>query len=541
VAEHPRASTPSKGKLTATVLDVAQGVLGETLEEDAPLMEAGLDSLSAVDFRNQVAKQLPGLKLPNTLMFDYPSPGAIAKYAAAQLAPSAAPALPVIRAPVADERGPLAALSTACHFPADGDDSQTFWAALVSKTDGVTEIPYDRWDVDEYYDPAPNTVGRMYVRHAAFVKNAECFDAALFSISGAEAASMDPQQRLLLEIVQEGFHAAKSLLSIGGATSPLSTKDIGSFVGECNNDWGHFKNLETEKMNPFSGTGGSMSISSNRLAYVFGFKGPSVTSDTACSSSLIALDIAAANIGRSRCMAAVSAGVNMNLLPGPFVACCQARMLSEGGRCKTFDASADGYSRGEGAGTVLVRRLSDLGDMSVAAVSGTAANQDGRSSSLTAPNGPAQQDVIQTAWAEAGLAPSAADFIETHGTGTGLGDPIEVGSLCNTMGQNRSAALQVGAVKTNVSHLEGAAGIAGLLKALSAMVHSQVPPNLHLASLNPHMDIEDVKFSFPTEAVVELSRETLRTFGLSSFGFGGTNTHVTGLAPAGEKQQEPTE
>ena len=232
----------------------------------------------------------------------------------------------------------------------------------------------------------------------------------------------------------------EALLSIGGAASPLSTKDIGSFVGECNNDWGHFKNLETDKMNPFSGTGGSMSISSNRLAYVFGFKGPSVTSDTACSSSLIALDIAAANIGRSRCLAAVSAGVNMNLLPGPFVACCQARMLSEGGRCKTFDASADGYSRGEGAGTVLVRRLSDLGgEASVPAVSGTAANQDGRSSSLTAPNGPAQQEVIQTAWQEAGLAPGASDFIETHGTGTGLGDPIEIGSLCNTMGQGRSS------------------------------------------------------------------------------------------------------
>ncbi|CAJ1440834.1 unnamed protein product, partial [Effrenium voratum] len=528
-------------KLEDIVLGVAQGVLGEMLESEAPLMESGLDSLSAVDFRNQVAKQLPGLKLPNTLMFDYPSPQAIAKYAAAQLAPAAAPAAAPARLASADERGPLATLGSACRFPL-GEDCETFWAALVQKTDGVTEIPYERWDVDEYYDPSPNAVGRMYVRHAAFIQNAESFDAAMFSISGAEAASMDPQQRILLEIVQEGFHAAKAWLGVGGASSPLSTKDIGSFVGECNNDWGHFKNLETDKMNPFSGTGGSMSISSNRLAYVFGFRGPSVTSDTACSSSLVALDMACANIGRNRCSAAVSAGVNMNLLPGPFVACCQAKMLSEGGRCKTFDASADGYSRGEGAGTVLVRRLKELEDVALCSVAGTAANQDGRSSSLTAPNGPAQQQVILTAWQEAGASPGSGDYIETHGTGTGLGDPIEVGALCSTMGQGRSSTLYVGAVKSNISHLEGAAGIAGLLKALHAMEKRQVPPNLHLASLNPHIDVEDVDISFPTESLVELSQESLRSFGLSSFGFGGTNTHVSAFAPTEkEAKAEPQE
>ncbi|CAK9054933.1 unnamed protein product [Durusdinium trenchii] len=522
-----------QGKLLSIVLDVAQGVLGEQLEEDAPLMESGLDSLSAVDFRNQVAKQLPGLKLPNTLMFDYPSPQAIAKYATAQLAPAAAaPTAAPARAPLvgAAERGPLAVLSSACRFPAGGDDPDVFWTALVQKTDGVSEIPYDRWDVDEYFDPSPNAVGRMYVRHAAFIQNADCFDAMLFGISGAEAASMDPQQRLLLEIVQEAFSASKGLLAVGGDSSPLTNKDIGSFVGECNNDWGHFKNLETEKMNPFSGTGGSMSISSNRLAYVFGFRGPSVTSDTACSSSLVALDTACANIGRNRCSASVSAGVNMNLLPGPFVACCQAKMLSEGGRCKTFDASADGYSRGEGAGTILIRRLSELAEHGLCAISGTAANQDGRSSSLTAPNGPAQQEVIWTAWQEAGETPGTADFIETHGTGTGLGDPIEVGALCSTFGVQRSSSLYVGAVKTNVSHLEGAAGIAGLLKAITAMQHHQVPPNLHLAKLNPHIDVEEVDMVFPTESMVQLSQETLKSFGLSSFGFGGTNTHVSGRA-----------
>lgn len=206
-------------------------------------------------------------------------------------------------------------------------------------------------------------------------------------------------------------------------------------VGECNNDWGHFKNLETDKMNPFSGTGGSMSISANRIAYVFGFKGPSVTSDTACSSSLVALDTAAMSIWRGRASAAISAGVNLNLLPGPFVACCQARMLAADGRCKTFDAAADGYSRGEGCGAIVVRRQADCAAELAAelpAIAGTAVNQDGRSSSLTAPNGPSQQDVILAAWDEAQLGPERVDYVESHGTGTGLGDPIEVGALAAT-------------------------------------------------------------------------------------------------------------
>ena len=217
-------------------------------------------------------------------------------------------------------------------------------------------------------------------------------------------------------------------------------------------------NLVTEGMNSFSGTGLSMSISSNRLSYVFGFRGPSITSDTACSSSLVALDTAAASIARGRCAAALSAGVNMNVLPGPFVACCQARMLSADGRCKTFDASADGYSRGEGAGTVLIRPLADFEpetSCSLPVVSGTALNQDGRSSSLTAPNGPSQQEVIKVAWQEAGLLPNAANYIETHGTGTSLGDPIEIGAICSTMGDGRASTLHVGAVKTNAGALSG--------------------------------------------------------------------------------------
>jgi acyl transferase domain-containing protein/NADPH:quinone reductase-like Zn-dependent oxidoreductase/acyl carrier protein len=521
--------TELQSTISSRVVQVANTVLGIELEQDAPLMESGLDSLSAVDFRNQVSKQLPGVKMPSTLMFDYPTVAGIASYAASQLAPTLGTAAKVGSATIvtapAESYDPLALLSTACHFPAGGESPDLFWAALMSKTDGVTRIPHDRWDNDEYY-AANGGPGKLYVQHASFIKGVELFDAGLFNISGAEAASMDPQQRLLLEVVQQGFHRAKrDQQSLMGA-------DVGTFVGECNNDWGHFKNLEFAKMNPFSGTGGSMSISANRLAYVFGIKGPSVTSDTACSSSLVALDQAATALWRSRCSTAVSAGVNLNLIPGPFIACCQARMLAGDGRCKTFDEAADGYSRGEGCGAAILQRQASTSTAAALPwVKGTGVNQDGRSSSLTAPNGPAQQDVITMAWEEAQIEPSSADYVETHGTGTGLGDPIEIGALSATMGPNRTTEAVLGAVKTNVSHLEGAAGIAGLLKGIAACMQSQVPPNLHFKSLNPHIDLDDFMALIPGESVVVRSAETLRNFGLSSFGFGGTNTHVVSASP----------
>merc|ERR1719171_1814197 len=479
-------------------------------------------------------KELPGVKLSNTVMFDYPTIDAIAGFALSQFAPAAGMAtLPMQMSDfsVASSEA-LAVLGMACRFPGRSDSPEVYWSKLLEKTNGVVEIPGSRWDVDEVFDPQPGAVGKMYVRRAAFIDDIELFAASFFGISAAEAKTMDPQQRLLLEVTYDAFYRAgddrRTLMGLMG----------GVFVGQCNNDWGRIDwGTTSDKMNPFTGTGMSASISANRISYTLGLKGPSMTIDTACSSSLVALDNAVQALRRGRCSIAVAAGVNLNLIAGPFIACCQANMLSPDGHCKTFDASANGYARGEGSGAVILKRLSDAekeGAAVLGLVRGTAVNQDGRSSSLTAPNGPSQQEVIHAALLEAQVAANELDYVECHGTGTPLGDPIEVGALKAVLGTSRNAAASVvlGAVKSNVGHLEGAAGVAGLIKAVYALRHKNVPANLHYAELNPHIDVEDFPAIFPTEAVA-LPQEKALVAGLSSFGFGGTNAHlIIGEAPA---------
>merc|ERR1719171_1645952 len=411
-------------------------------------------------------KELPGVKLSNTVMFDYPTIDAIAGFALSQFAPAAGMAtLPMQMSDfsVASSEA-LAVLGMACRFPGRSDTPEVFWAKLLEKTNGVVEIPGSRWDVDEVFDPQPGAVGKMYVRRAAFIDDIELFAASFFGISAAEAKTMDPQQRLLLEVTYDAFYRAgddrRTLMGLMG----------GVFVGQCNNDWGRIDwGTTSDKMNPFTGTGMSASISANRISYTLGLKGPSMTIDTACSSSLVALDNAVQALRRGRCSVAVAAGVNLNLIAGPFIACCQANMLSPDGHCKTFDASANGYARGEGSGT-----------------------------------------------------------------GTPLGDPIEVGALKTVFNAGRSAAAPIvlGAVKSNVGHLEGAAGVAGLIKAVFALRQKTVPANLHYKQLNPHIDVDDFPAIFPT-ASVALPQEKALVAGLSSFGFGGTNAHlIIGEAPA---------
>ncbi|MBM4057354.1 MAG: acyltransferase domain-containing protein, partial [Planctomycetes bacterium] len=364
-----------------------------------------------------------------------------------------------------------------------------------------------------------------YVRHGGFIDGVELFDAAFFGISAAEAASMDPQQRLLLEV---GYAA----LDFAGETkSSLLQSYTGVFVGISTNDW---TKLISDKASVYTGTGAAGSIAANRISYVLGLKGPSVSMDTACSSGLVALDAAAQNLRRGRCNIALVAGVNLMLTPHVTVAHCKARMLSIDGRCKTFDASADGYVRGEGCSAVALKRLSDATAAQgrvLAVVKGTAVNQDGRSASLTAPNGPSQEEVIATALQEAQVSPTDVEYVETHGTGTALGDPIEVGALKAVYGAGRSAErpLVLGAVKTNIGHLEAGAGIAGLLKAVLVLVHREAPPNLHLKNLNPHINVDGFPVVFPHERMA-LGKWTggggKVLAGLSSFGFGGTNAHV---------------
>jgi acyl transferase domain-containing protein len=445
--------------VVALVRETAQDVVGSAgLADDAPLMEAGMDSLSAVEFRNRIVAELPDVKMPNTLIFDYPSIGAIGNYIMDQLGPLAGPVTgAVVAAPTtADEAVAVCAL--ACRFPAGCDTPEVYWDKLLARLDGMIEIPYSRWDINEYYDEQPGQIGKMYTKKGAFIEGGDLFDAAFFGISGAEVKSMDPQQRLLLEVSFDALHRA------GGSKDSLMGSNAGVFIGQTTNDWVQLSGKSFDHATPYSGTGMSASVSAGRISYILGLKGPSYSVDTACSSSLVALDNAVSNLRRGRCSTAVCSGVNMMLSPGTYISFSQARMLSPDGRCATFDESANGYARGEGCGAAVLKLVStataEFREV-LALVRGTAVNQDGRSSSLTAPNGPSQQEVIRAALKDAQAEPLNVNYVECHGTGTALGDPIEIGALNGVLSPGRAADAPVvlGAVKANIGHLEGAAGV----------------------------------------------------------------------------------
>eukprot|EP00820_Chromera_velia_P026862 Cvel_35394.t2-p1 / transcript=Cvel_35394.t2 / gene=Cvel_35394 / organism=Chromera_velia_CCMP2878 / gene_product=Putative inactive phenolphthiocerol synthesis, putative / transcript_product=Putative inactive phenolphthiocerol synthesis, putative / location=Cvel_scaffold6455:1-2906(-) / protein_length=968 / sequence_SO=supercontig / SO=protein_coding / is_pseudo=false len=396
----------------------------------------------------------------------------------------------------------------------------------------MSEVPLSRWNNEAVYDPDPDTKGTTYVREAAFIEDVELFDNGFFSISAAEAKTMDPQQRHMLEVAYEALsHAGESRETLVGSST-------GVFIGCCQNDWQSL-GVKSGQSSALASTGGSSAVLSNRISYAFGLTGPSMTIDTACSSSLVALHGAQQGLRGGSCDLAIVGGVNLMLGPFVFISFCKARMLSPGGRCKTFDASADGYARGEGAGAVVLQRVADVRAQKkavFAVVRGAAVNHVGRAASLTAPNGPSQQEVIRCALRDGGVEASDVCFVEAHGTGTALGDPIEVGALKAVYAEGREAAnpLVVGALKTSIGHLEGAAGIAGFIKLVLVLQHRSAPPNLRLKQLNPHLDIEGFPVVFPTEAVAlggmggatSSLRHRKLIGGVSSFGFGGANAHV---------------
>ncbi|CEL93322.1 unnamed protein product, partial [Vitrella brassicaformis CCMP3155] len=429
----------------------------------------------------------------------------------------------------------LVVVGLSCRLPGGSNGVSRFWEMLMNGTHCIEEIPLTRWNVDEWYDADPDARSKIYTREAAFIDNAEYFDNGFFNISPAEVTVMDPQQRLMLEVGFEAFHSA------GLSREQLLGQNMGVFIGCCNQDW-NFVNI-TEKSSSYSGTGAATSIVANRVSYIFGLKGPSMTLDTACSSSLVALDSAVKNTQLGVCQdGALVGGVNLMLSPFAFVAFSKARMLAPDCKCKTFDAKANGYVRGEGAGAVVLRRSSDTRQVALATIVGCAVNHDGRSASLTAPNGPAQQEVLRSTLAQANLSPSDVCYIETHGTGTALGDPIELGALKSVFGTEGAEGedatirmahpLVLGALKTSIGHLEGSAGISGLIKLILTLLHGVAPPNLHLNQLNPHIDTDGFNVLIPTQPVKLLRAnssqhqeqgETLPVLvgGVSSFGFGG--------------------
>ncbi|MBA2114723.1 type I polyketide synthase [Bremerella alba] len=419
---------------------------------------------------------------------------------------------------------PIAVIGIGCRLPG-ADNPEAFWNLLINGRDAIGEVPPDRWDVDRLYDPEPATPGKMYTRRGGFLSNVADFDPTLFGISGREAEKMDPQQRLLLEVTWEAFENA------GIPVKTLGNSATGIYVGISNSDYARLMFRGLDSLNAYSATGTSLSIAANRLSYLFNFRGPSIAVDTACSSSLVSAHLACQGLQSGETDLAVAAGVNMILTPEGTITFCQARMMAPDGRCKTFDASADGYVRGEGCGAVILKRLRDAerdGDRILAVIHGTAVNQDGLTNGLTAPNGPSQQEVLTAALENAQLAPQAIELIEAHGTGTSLGDPIEVRSLKNVLGTGRDAQhpLRLGSVKTNIGHLESAAGIAGLLKLVLSLSKGQIPPHLNFETLNPYIDLSGAEVEIVTEAKSWNSDAGNRLAGVSAFGFGGTNCHV---------------
>jgi acyl transferase domain-containing protein/aryl carrier-like protein len=422
---------------------------------------------------------------------------------------------------------PIAVTGIGCRFPGGANDSDSFWRLLIEGRDAISQVPPERWDIDALYDADPDAPGKMSTRWGGFLGGVDQFDPEFFGISPREAIGMDPQQRLLLEVVWEALENA--------AQNPdgLAGSQTGVFVGLCNSDY-YLMQFEGGRgiLDAYVATGNAHSVASGRISYILGLQGPSVSVDTGCSASLVAVHLACQSLRAGECRMALAGGVNLILMPDTTVVLSKARMMSPDGRCKSFDAAADGFVRSEGCGVVVLKRLSNAradGDRILGVIRGTASNQDGRSNGLTAPNGPSQVAVIRAALANAGLQPGDIDYIEAHGTGTPLGDPIEARALAEVFCRGRAAELplRVGSVKSNFGHAESAAGIAGLIKVLLAMQHEIIPPSLHLKKMNPHIDWSGLPIAVPTAPTSWNRKRGLRTAGVSSFGFSGTNAHVT--------------
>lgn len=517
--------------VAAFVRECAAGVLGvaesSDLDDDRPLQELGMDSLMAVDLRNAIVAAIGG-SLPATLVFDHPTVNAMAKHILGRVLDqerAPAPTIVIDERPREDEEA-IAVIGMACRFPGGVRNPDHFWTLLHGGVDAITEVPSQRWDVDAFFDPDPETPGRMYTRWGGFVDHVERFDAEFFGISPREAKAMDPQQRLLLEVSWEAFESA------GQTRDQLMGSATGVYVGISSNDYGrwNFSN-DSRQIDAYFGTGNVFSVAAGRLSYVLGLQGPCMPVDTACSSSLVGVHLACQSLRTRECNMALVGGVNLILAPEGTIYFSHLGLMAPDGRCKTFDASANGYVRSEGCGMIVLKRLSDAladDDRVLAVVRGSAINQDGRSNGLTAPNGPAQEAVISQAMAQARLGASDIDYIEAHGTGTSLGDPIELQSLGAVLGAERSPEdpVIIGSVKSNIGHTESAAGVAGLIKTMLAFQHETIPPSLHFTQPNPLVDWEDLPVRVATEAIDWRRNGRPRRAGISSFGFSGTNVHV---------------
>ncbi len=420
---------------------------------------------------------------------------------------------------------PVAIVGIGCRFPGGVHSAAEYWRLLHDGVDAITTIPADRWDADAYFDLDPQAPEKMNSRWGGFVTGADLFDPVFFGISPREAISIDPQQRLVLEVSWE------AMWDSGRAPESLSGTRTGVFMAICGSDYERLLFDDAALIGPQSCSGAYHSIASGRVSFLLNLRGPSISVDTACSSSLVAVHLACQSLRAGDCNMALAGGVTLHLRPAHYIGLSKLGMLSPDGRCKAFDSRANGFVPSEGCGVVVLKLLADAlrdGDRVYAVVRGTAVNQDGRTNVLTAPNGLAQQEVIRAALQNAQLQPSNISYIETHGTGTALGDPIEVEALTEVLGASTLTEVPcaLGAAKSNIGHLEAAAGIAGLIKATLALDRQEIPGNLHYQELNPHITLQGTRFFVPTRPEPWLRGKMARFAGISSFGFGGTNAHV---------------